>query len=202
MKGKTLGKYTKLALIVAIIFVINIIANFFHAEFDLTEDKRFTLSDNTKQLVSEVDDNVNIRILLDGEFPAGFKRFQSAVKDMMDKIRDANPNIIYEFEDPSEGSSALVERRRKQLIEDKIVPINLSYSDGTQLVQKAVFPFAIIHYKTKKFIVNLLEEQKPGDDEDVILNKSIALLEYKFANAFSQMQSNRVKNILFTQGNG
>ena len=56
MKGKTLGKYTQLALIVAIIFVINIIANFFHAEFDLTEDKRFTLSDNTKQLVSEVDD--------------------------------------------------------------------------------------------------------------------------------------------------
>ena len=50
MKGKTLGKYTQLALIVAIIFVINIIANFFHAEFDLTEDKRFTLSDNTKQL--------------------------------------------------------------------------------------------------------------------------------------------------------
>ena len=202
MKGKTLGKYTQLALIVAIIFVVNIIANFFHAEFDLTEDKRFTLSDNTKQLVSEVDDNVNIRILLDGEFPAGFKRLQSAVKDMMDKIRDANPNIIYEFEDPSEGSSALVERRRKQLIEDKIVPINLSYSDGTQLVQKAVFPFAIIHYKTKKYIVNLLEEQKPGDDEDIILNKSIALLEYKFANAFSQMQSNRIKNILFTQGNG
>ncbi|MBK8628497.1 MAG: hypothetical protein IPN86_23970 [Saprospiraceae bacterium] len=72
--------------------------------------------------------------------------------------------------------------------------------DGTQLVQKAVFPFAIIT-RRQKIYINLLErKQKPGDDEDIILNKSVALLEYKFANAFQKMQSNRSKNVLFTQG--
>jgi gliding-associated putative ABC transporter substrate-binding component GldG len=197
---KSLGKFAQFILIAAIALVVNIIANYVYTEFDLTDDNRFTLSQNTKELVASIDDNINIRILLDGEFPAGFKRLQSSVREMMEKFRDNNPRLIYEFDDPNEGSSMVVERKRKQLIEDKLIPINLSYSDGTQLVQKAVFPFAIIHYKTRKYIVNLLEEQKPGDDEEVVLNKSIALLEYKFANAFQQMLTNKSKNILMIQG--
>lgn len=202
MNLKTTSHFIQLAIIVAIVIVINIIAHFLYFEIDLTADKRFTLSENTKNVVASADDNITIKVLLDGEFPAGFKRLQSSVKDILDNLRDVNPKIVYEFEDPNEGSSQVVERKRKQLLEDKLVPVNLSYSDGTQLVQKAVFPFAIITYKGRKQIVNLLEEQKMGDDEDVILNKSVSLLEYKFAYAFQRMQADRSKNILFTQGNG
>ncbi len=198
---KTSNKYLQFLLVIAIIVVVNIIASFLYTEIDLTDDQRFTLSESTKAVIAAPDDNITIKVLLDGEFPSGFKRLQSSVKDLMDKLRDINPNIVYEFEDPSEGSPRVVEQRQKMLIEEKIVPVSLSYSDGTQLVQKAVFPFAIVTYKAKKYIINLLEEQKPGDDEDVILNKSVALLEYKFANAFQKLQSPRAKNVLFTQGN-
>jgi len=198
---KTSNKYLQFLLVVAIIIVVNIIASFLYTEVDLTDDQRFTLSESTKAVIAAPDDNITIKVLLDGEFPSGFKRLQSSVKDLMDKLRDINPNIVYEFEDPSEGSPRVVEQRQKMLIEEKIVPVSLSYSDGTQLVQKAVFPFAIVTYKAKKYIINLLEEQKPGDDEDVILNKSVALLEYKFANAFQKLQAPRSKNVLFTQGN-
>jgi ABC-2 type transport system permease protein len=198
---KTSNKYLQFLLVVAIIIVVNIIASFLYTEVDLTDDQRFTLSESTKAVIAAPDDNITIKVLLDGEFPSGFKRLQSSVKDLMDKLRDINPNIVYEFEDPSEGSPRVVEQRQKMLVEEKIVPVSLSYSDGTQLVQKAVFPFAIVTYKAKKYIINLLEEQKPGDDEDVILNKSVALLEYKFANAFQKLQAPRAKNVLFTQGN-
>ncbi|HLO53906.1 MAG TPA: gliding motility-associated ABC transporter substrate-binding protein GldG [Saprospiraceae bacterium] len=198
---KTSNKYLQFLLVVAIIIVVNVIASFLYTEVDLTDDQRFTLSESTKAVIAAPDDNITIKVLLDGEFPSGFKRLQSSVKDLMDKLRDINPNIVYEFEDPSEGSPRVVEQRQKMLVEEKIVPVSLSYSDGTQLVQKAVFPFAIVTYKAKKYIINLLEEQKPGDDEDVILNKSVALLEYKFANAFQKLQAPRSKNVLFTQGN-
>lgn len=198
---KTSNKYLQFLLVVAIIIVVNIIASFLYTEVDLTDDQRFTLSESTKTVIAAPDDNITIKVLLDGEFPSGFKRLQSSVKDLMDKLRDINPNIVYEFEDPSEGSPRVVEQRQKMLVEEKIIPVSLSYSDGTQLVQKAVFPFAIVTYKAKKYIINLLEEQKPGDDEDVILNKSVALLEYKFANAFQKLQAPRSKNVLFTQGN-
>ena len=196
------NRYLQLLLVVAIVFLINVIGSFIYTEFDLTDDNRFTLSENTKKIVSTAGDNMSIRVLLDGEFPAGFKRLQSSVLDILNKIRDINPNIVFEFEDPTVGSVKELEQKKKLLQEDNIIPISLSYSDGTQLVQKAVFPFAIINYRQKKYIVNLLEEQKPGDDEEVILNKSVALLEYKFANAFQKLQSERPKNVLFTQGNG
>jgi len=202
MKMPSYNRYIQLLLVVAIVFLINVIGSFIYTEFDLTDDNRFTLSENTKKIVSAAGDNMSIRVLLDGEFPAGFKRLQSSVLDILNKFRDINPNIVFEFEDPTVGSVKELEQKKKLLQEDKIIPISLSYSDGTQLVQKAVFPFAIINYRQKKYIVNLLEEQKPGDDEEIILNKSVAMLEYKFANAFQKLQSERPKNVLFTQGNG
>lgn len=202
MKMPSSNRYIQLLLVVAIVFLINVIGSFIYTEFDLTNDNRFTLSENTKKIVSAAGDNMSIRVLLDGEFPAGFKRLQSSVLDILNKFRDINPNIVFEFEDPTVGSVKELEQKKKLLQEDKIIPISLSYSDGTQLVQKAVFPFAIINYRQKKYIVNLLEEQKPGDDEEIILNKSVAMLEYKFANAFQKLQSERPKNVLFTQGNG
>jgi gliding-associated putative ABC transporter substrate-binding component GldG len=201
MKIISSDKIVRLLLVITIVFVINIIFTFVYKEFDLTDDNRFTISSNTKKIVAAPDDYVSIKVLLQGDFPAGFKRLQSSVKDMMEKFRDINPNIVFEFEDPSDGTPKEIEQKRKVLQQDNIVPISLSYSDGTQLVQKAVFPFAIINYHQKKYIVNLLEEQKPGDDEDVILNKSVALLEYKFANAFQKLQAAKSKNVIFTQGN-
>lgn len=200
---KSFGRYTQFILVTAIILVMNIIVGFFYTEWDLTEDKRYTLTENTHHLVESLDDNITIRILLDGEdFPAGFKRLQSSVKDILDKFRDINPRIVYDFEDPSEGPSRMIEQRRKQLIEDNIIPVNLTYFDGKQTVQKAIFPFAVINLGPKKQVINLLEEQKPGDDENEVLNKSVALLEYKFANAFQKLNLPRRKNIIITQGNG
>lgn len=196
------GKWVTLLLMLAIIFVVNIIAAYVRFQWDLTEDKRFTISESTARIMAAPDDNVTVRVLLDGEFPAGFVRLQSAVRDMLGKIRDINPNVSFEFEDPASGTVREREQRAKILQEEKIIPVSLSYSDGTKVVQKAVFPFAIIYYKQRQYVVNLLEDQKPGDDEEVVLNKSISLLEYKFANAFQKLQAPRAKNVLFLQGHG
>ncbi len=200
--AQKLHKYWKIPVVLVILTLFNVLSEYLSFSLDLTEDRRYTLSPNTKKVLAAADDNVTIVVLLDGKFPAGFKRLQTAVKELLEKCREINPNITYDFEDPSSGSRSDIERRQKQLIEDNIIPISLSYSDGTELVQKAVFPFAILTFNQKKYVINLLEEQKPGDDEEVILNKSVALLEYKFANAFQQITQDRPKNILFTQGHG
>lgn len=202
MKFEKSNPYFGFLMVLSIIILINIIAEFVNFQFDLTDDDRFTISNNTKQIASSLDDNITVTVLLEGKFPAGFRRLRSSVQDMLIKLREANSNITFEFEDPTSGSPKEQEQRRIQLRNDNIIPISLSYSDGTEVVQKPVFPFAIINYKSKKMVVNLLEEQKPGDDEEIILNKSVALLEYKFADAFLKLKAERPKNILFTSGNG
>ncbi|MFZ1748791.1 MAG: Gldg family protein, partial [Saprospiraceae bacterium] len=200
MKVTQYNRWFQWSMVVAIVVLINVISGYIYTEVDLTDDDRFTISDHTKKIVRSVNDQVTVRVLLEGKFPAGFKRLQSSVRDMLDKLRDVNPNIVYQFEDPTSGTQSEIEQKRKVLIDDNIIPISLSYSDGTEVVQKAVFPFAVLYYGSKKYVINLLEEQKPGDDEDIILNKSVALLEYKFANAFQKILAERPKNIIFTQG--
>lgn len=195
-------KYLQTIIIIAIIFVVNIISNFYFLTVDLTDDKRFSIAESTKNIIAIPDDNIYIKVLLDGEFPSGFQRLRAATKDLLFKFKDYNSNIVFEFEDPNSGSQRELLQRKEMLEKNKISPVALSYSDGTKVVQKAIFPFAIINYKNRKFIVNLLEEQMPGDDENEVLNRSVALLEYKFADSFQKLISKRPKKILLTKGNG
>lgn len=170
--------------------------------FDLTEDKRYTLTKPTEDLIESIDEVIYIKVLLDGDFPAGFKRLQSSTKEILDQLKSINPKIQFEFENPVDGTNDEIIKTREELAKSGIVPTSLKYYDGTQLVQKAIYPFALINFGTRRSIVNLLEEQTLGSDEEVILNNSISLLEYKFANAFQKLLLKERQNIVFTSGRG
>ncbi len=199
---KSLHNISQLLIIIAIVFFINILANYYHGYIDLTEEKRHTLSKSTAEVVKKVDDVMFIRVLLEGKFPAGFKRLQQATRTLLNDFIDINTRIEYVFEDPSEGSVKDVKSRRDQLSKDGINPTNLRFLDGDEYVQKAIYPYALITYHGKFSAVNLLQEQAPGMNEDQTLNKSIELLEYKFVNIFQKLQSETRSNIVFTSGQG
>ena len=103
------------ALIVGIIVFVNIIANVFYGHLDLTEEKRFTLTKPTKTLLKELDERVYVEVLLEGSFPAGFKRLQTATREMLDDFRSQSGYLDYLFEDPGAGSVEDINARRKNL---------------------------------------------------------------------------------------
>ena len=182
--------------------MINVIANYYHGYIDLTEERRFTLSESTERVVSQLDDVMYVNVLLDGEFPGGFKRLQQATRDLLEDLSDINSNIQYSFEDPSDGTVEEIKQRRDALAKDGINPTSLKFLDGDQYIQKAIYPYALITYKGRFSAVNLLQEQAPGLDEEQLLNRSIELLEYKFANILQKTQSERKGTIAFTAGQG
>ncbi|MFT6783443.1 MAG: ABC-2 type transport system permease protein, partial [Saprospiraceae bacterium] len=108
-------KLTQLFIIIGIIFVVNVIANYYYTSADLTEEKRYTLSPSTYDVVEELPDNLFIKVLLDGDFPAGFMRLQNATSELLDDLKDINPNIQYIFEDPLEGTVQDIKSRREIL---------------------------------------------------------------------------------------
>lgn len=188
-------------LLVAILLIfLNIIGSFVHGYIDLTEDKRFTLTKVTKELVTELDEVVYVRVLLEGDLPAGFKRLRAATEQLLREFRSMNSNIQYEFEDPTEGDAETIKGRRNQLAKIGVVPTALKYFDGKEFVQKAIYPQAIVSKGGKTEVVYLLEEQLPGMDEQLVLNNSVSLLEYKFANAIQRLNLDRKLNIAFTTG--
>ena len=199
---KNLGNYIKLIIIAAILIVLNIIAGYVHSYIDLTEEKRFTLAESTTNLLYEVEDRIIIKVLLEGKFPASFKRLQQATREMVGEFRDENSNIDYVFEDPTEGDMDNVNNRIRSLAELGVVGRSLTYFEGKEKVQKLVFPYALVQYGDREVIVNLLETASGPEDEESMLNKSVSLLEYKLANAIQKITARNQGNIVFTSGQG
>ena len=199
---KNVGNYIKLIIIAAILIVINIIAGYVHSYIDLTEEKRFTLAESTTNLLYEVEDRIIIKVLLEGKFPASFKRLQQATREMVGEFRDKNSDIDYVFEDPTEGDMDNVNNRIRSLAELGVVGRSLTYFEGKEKVQKLVFPYALVQYGDREVIVNLLETASGPEDEESMLNKSVSLLEYKLANAIQKITARNQGNIVFTSGQG
>jgi ABC-2 type transport system permease protein len=187
---------------VAIIVFANIIASFVFTRFDLTSEKRYTLSDATKKMLSSVNDYIFFRIYLDGEFPAGFKRLRNETREMLDEFKAYNKYIEYEFSDPNESPND--EDRKlvyQQLIEKGLMPTNLQVNDKEGSSQQIIFPGALVTYHGKEMPVQLLSDQF-GNAPEEALNNSIQNLEYNLANTIRKLTATHKPKVAFIYGHG
>ena len=189
-------------LISGIIILIYIVSQFLHTSIDATEEGRYTLAPATKTLVKNVKDRIYIKVLLDGKFPAGFKRLRDATSDVLRQFAQVNPDIEYDFDNPNTGNQEEINQRRKDLAEKGIVPTQLRVSDASVASTQYIYPFAIVNYGSRSVAVNLLQDDIPGADKELILNNSIALLEYKIANGIQKVTAIGPKTVGFTTGHG
>lgn len=173
-----------------------------YGQLDLTEEKRFTLTPSTRELLFELDDIVDVTILLDGDFPAGFKRLQTATVEMLEDFRSLSPYVQYHFDNPNEGSTEEINQRREALAQDNILPTRLTVNSNNERSQQYIYPWIIFNFKGRSLKVNLLENDIPGQNQELVLNNSVALLEYKFANAIQKIQTVLRPVIAFSTGHG
>lgn len=187
---------------VVIIIVINVIASFVYTRFDLTSEKRYTLSDTSKEILKNLDDYVYFRIYLEGEFPAGFKKLRKETKEMLDEFRAYSKFVDYDFINPSESNDA-AERNEtyKLLYQSGLNPteISIQTKDGAQ--QLVIWPCALVSYKNKEFPLDLLDTQV-GKSSEAALNNSAQNLEYKFISAIKDLSQIKKPNIAFIEGHG
>ena len=227
LSGKRAQSFARLGAFLALIVFVNILGNMAHGRLDLTEENRFTLSEPTVDLLKQLDEPVFVQVLLEGEFPAGFKHLQRSTREMLDDFRNEassfqgrgkglslgqrikaffnflgnDVNLEYEFVDPNLGSVEEINQRREQLAKDGIVPTIFRLKDVEGTEEKLIYPYAIFNYKGRSVPVNLLENQ-PGLNQDEKINQSVTLLEYKFANAIQKLLLERKRVIAFTTGHG
>ena len=192
---------TTLLLVAIILIVVNIIANSFNSHIDLTEEGRFTVTEPTKRLLKSVKDPILVRVLLDGKFPAGFKRLQASTREMLEDFHKLNDVIEYKFEDPSViGNPEEKKKRYEEMAKDGLVPMRLRVVDDKEKTEQYIFPYAILNYHGNDVVVKLLENDVPGMNPEMALNNSIALLEYKLSNAIQKLMENHKPFILFVEG--
>ncbi|MFN3666156.1 MAG: Gldg family protein, partial [Sediminibacterium sp.] len=75
-------KYGWLGLLVILVAVIYLSANIGYRA-DLTADKRYSLTNPTKQLLSTLDSTIQVDVFLTGELPADYKKLSLATQELL-----------------------------------------------------------------------------------------------------------------------
>lgn len=192
-----------LILVIAIIFIVNLLSSFYYQRFDLTEEKRYSLSHPTKEFLENLDDIVSVQVYLTGSgLPSGLKELEHATDDILNEFEAyAGSNFEYEFINVNDYDSEAKKEVIAYLKEKGLSPISLNVVNEDEESQKVIFPGALINYKGRLISTILLESQV-GKNQFEVINNSIALLEYKFANAIQKLQRDKQPYIAFSQGNG
>ena len=205
-KRKSLKKNQIFAFLItiAVVVIVNLAGSRLFTRFDLTSEKRYTLSPTTKEILNNLDDYVYFKIYLDGDFPAGFKKLRRETKEMLDEFRAYSKYIDYEFIDPTEsGEEAEIMETYKQLYQAGLKPtdLNVQNSDGSSK-QMVIWPGALVSYRNDTEIAIDLLENQVGMSDNEALNASMQNLEFRLIDAVKKVTRRNHPDIAFIQGHG
>ena len=191
--------------IILILLAVNFIASRFHYRLDLTQEKRFTLSDATKKLLGNLDGDVHIDVFLKGDLKAGIKKLAISAEELLDEFKEyGRGRVSYRFFDPLTN---LDDSAKKALL-DSLGALGIRQMTqvaqsrkGEEQSERFILPGAIIRYRDRIFPVNLLTGVS-NTDENSLYNNAEALLEYQFANAIDKATEKEPPVIGYAIGNG
>ena len=185
-----------------VIVAVNIIASFVYTRFDLTSEKRYTLSDTSKEILKTLDDYVYFRVYLEGDFPAGFKKLRKETKEMLDEFRAYSKYIDYEFINPSESNDA-AERNEtyKLLYQSGLNPTEIAMQTKAGAQQLIIWPCTLISYQEKEKPLDLLDTHI-GESSNQVLNNSAQNLEYKLISSIKELTQDKKPSVAFIEGHG
>ncbi|HMB63579.1 MAG TPA: gliding motility-associated ABC transporter substrate-binding protein GldG [Eudoraea sp.] len=183
-----------------ILIAVNILSGLLYGRFDLTEDKRYTLSGPALQAVAGFDTPVVIDVLLEGDLPPEFVKLKAETKQLLEAFTSENRNIKYNFVDPLEDQ-ARAEATMGQLQRLGLTPANITVEENGKVAQEILYPWAMANYNNTTVKVPLLKN-KLGATTAERVNNSVQNLEYAFADAFTKLGIKEKKRVAVIKGNG
>lgn len=193
------------------LIAINLLASLFHKRYDLTEEKRYSLSKETKSLLRNLDEPVRVEVLLKGDFPASFRKLANSIQEFLQECKEyGKGNLQFVFTDPLKGlndsAAQYVMDSINYFYEIPAVTLQSPSKVGDEQTQKLVLPGAIIHYRDTAIGVNLLRgERSFGTEPDqlaALYNNVEASMEYKFASAIQKVTLKQKPTVGYALGNG
>ncbi len=188
-----------------IVTLVAIVSYFGVFKLDLTEDNRFTLHDSTVSLMEELEDVVEFKVYLDGEYlPADLTRVRNTVLETMEELADVSDDYV-EFEfinvysDIEEDKARQKELFRLQKKGITLLPIPHRQENG-ELTRLYVPLGAEAFYNGRSITVPFIRQAK--GDKTTTYEKAIEELEFELTNAIRKLQQDTMKTVAFLQGHG
>jgi ABC-2 type transport system permease protein len=185
--------FKNIAKLIVGLLLINFLGSQYYSRFDLTHDNRYTLKETSKTIVNELKFPLVVKIYLQGDFPAEFKRLQIETKQFLEELRAENSNLKIQFINPDSF--------RERLIKKGMTPSRLTVEENGKLSEAIIFPWAEVLYRNKVMLVNLLPNSNAAN-QDEQLQFAIESLEYSFVSAIHTISRKSRQKIAVISGNG
>lgn len=205
-QASTNSKRKDIAMVIvaaAILILINFICSFAFKRFDLTSEKRYTLSESTKKLLKSLDDVVYVKVYLQGDFNPSFTRLKNETKELLDEFRAySNNNLEYELINPLDNENKEeTDKVEKQLFDKGIMPHQIVDRSEQKTSETLIWPGAIITYKGKESVWQIYKDQI-GFEQEQSVNNSVQELEYGLSNSIRKTTLIKKPEVLFVEGHG
>jgi len=196
--------YLILTIRIFIIIILAILLSIFHYRFDLTSEKRYTLSDFTKVSLRDLDKEITLDVYLEGDLNIPFHRMQQRLRETLDEFRVyAGNNLKYKFINPFAGKDAkATDQFMNELMAKGLKPtIILDRDKEGGSVEKLILPGGIMKYGDREVPVNFLRNN-PGSGAEENINSSMETFEYELMRAISSFAADSTNKVAFIEGHG
>ncbi|HSH20420.1 MAG TPA: GldG family protein, partial [Draconibacterium sp.] len=170
--------------VAGILILINILASRFFFRIDLTEDNRYTLSDATKNILTELSDPITITAYFSEGLPPNIDQTRIEFKEMLSEYATrSRGKILYEFINPNKDPQI-----EQEAMQSGIQPVVINVREKDQSVQKKAYLGAILKYGEQTEIIPFIQ---PG-----------SAMEYSLSSSMKKLTVAEKKLVGFIQGHG
>ncbi|ATA92644.1 gliding motility-associated ABC transporter substrate-binding protein GldG [Capnocytophaga canimorsus] len=182
------------------LLAINLLANFFFFRWDITEDKRYTLSETSRRTLKKIETPILIEVLFKGDIPPTFKKLQTETMQLLEEYVSENNHIRVQFINPLEGESN-PEQTLNELTQMGLTPLQIKQSEAGKSSIAHIFPWAIINDGIHTEKVALFTNSIGATDQEQV-QRSVQRLEYNFTDALHKLTLEKQKKIAVLKSNG
>ena len=183
-----------------LLLAINYIAQQWHSRIDLTQDKRYTLSETTRKTLSQIQQPLVIDVLLKGNIPTEFKKLQTEAIQLLEEYTAANDHLIVNFVNPLEDEPN-ADAAIQNLINNGLQPLQIAQTEAGKSSVEYIFPWAVISDGKRVEKVRLFIDKLGTTDQERVQN-SVQRLEYNLTDALHKFTVKKQKKIAILRSNG
>ena len=134
------------------LILLNLISRDNFHRFDLTDNKKFSLSPSSKTIVSKLNDRLTIKVYFSDDLPSELGNTRRFLQDILEEYQALSDDVSFFFHAP-ESDTELEEQARK----DGIQPVQMQALENDQMVVKKVYLGMVLLFENKKEIIPLIQ---------------------------------------------
>ena len=202
--NKKIQSYINFGVLLLIIIIVNTLSSVYYKRFDLTNEKRYTLSETSIKLAKSLKEKYYFKLYLDGDMSAKFKQLKLEIRDIAYEFREiSGKNLEIEIIDPFKEVKGKEMNEILDVFAQKgIEPVRDMESENPDETKiKYLLPGAELMKDNRTVAINFFEYDVAQTPEENI-QRAIDNIEYEIANGLRQVIANQRKNIAVIDGNG